>query len=136
AVAQGLNPKATDAEIDILCPSQNSPLPSPAEAVAVHTYQTINHGVEPQANALGVNNTCGACHNVGGMTGGPARMDLKGQLGYRVRTTINWTANASGTSTCDPSCHGSNSASFTSLHSRSQHVSAGCNACHDQITGR
>jgi hypothetical protein len=112
-------------------------VPSGAQVVPVHTYQTINHGVEPQANALGANNTCGACHSVGGMTGGPARMDLKGQLGYAVSTTIGWTANATtATSTCSNSCHSSKSASFTSLHSRSQHVNAGCRACHSQITGR
>jgi hypothetical protein len=57
-------------------------------------------------------------------------------MGYRVRSTIGWTVNSTGTSTCCNSCHSSKSASFTSFHERSQQVSRGCNACHDQITGR
>ena len=104
--------------------------------VPVHTYQSINHGVETANNALGANGQCGNCHNVNGQSGGPARLDLKGELGYRVSSNINWSVNSSGTSTCSPSCHGRASASFTSLHSRSQHVSRGCRSCHDQITGR
>jgi hypothetical protein len=128
-MGMGLNP-------DTCGTAQNAPLPSGAQVVPVHSYPTVNHGVDISTKALGVGNACGNCHSVNGLTGGPARMDLKGQLGYRVSTAIRWTVNATGTSTCSPSCHGSKSASFTSLHSRSQHVSAGCRACHDQITGR
>ena len=124
---------------DAACPDpQDQRAPAGTEVVAVHTYQTLNHGVEPQANSLGVNSTCGTCHSVNGMTGGPARMDLKGQLGYRVRTNIGWTVNTSGTSSCANSCHeGKNeSGNFTNVHERSEHVQRGCNSCHDQITGR
>jgi hypothetical protein len=42
-------------------------------------YQSINHGVEPKANAL----QCSACH-AGFTTGGPKRMDLK-TLGYGLK---------------------------------------------------
>jgi PKD repeat protein len=104
--------------------------------VPVHTFQTINHGVEQQGNALGVGNQCGDCHDVGGLSGGPARLDLKGELGYSVDSSLNWSSNSNGTSSCNPACHGSESQSFTGLHSRSQHVSRGCRACHDQISGR
>ncbi|MCU0833834.1 MAG: PKD domain-containing protein [Chromatiaceae bacterium] len=47
--------------------------------VPVHTFQTINHGVEPEDNAL----KCGACH--ASKSGGPVRLDLKGTLGYELR---------------------------------------------------
>jgi hypothetical protein len=43
--------------------------------VDVHTYQTINHGVEPAGAAL----TCDSCH------GPEARMDLQGELGYGLK---------------------------------------------------
>jgi hypothetical protein len=115
---------------------QDTEAPVGSDVVAVHTYQTLNHGVEPQANSLGVNSACGTCHSVNGMSGGPARMDLKGQLGYAVSSSIGWTVNTSGTSTCSNSCHGSKSASFVSFHERSQHIQRGCSSCHSQITGR
>ena len=73
------------------------------------------------------------------MSGGPARLDLKGELGYSVSSSLNWSANSSGTSTCSPSCHegdGRESQNFTGLHSRSEHVSRGCKGCHNQITTR
>lgn len=47
--------------------------------VPVHTYQTINHGVEPSDNALG----CGQCHDSLGP--GTPRMDLQGQMGYALK---------------------------------------------------
>ena len=47
--------------------------------VPVHTYQTINHGVEPSDNAL----RCGQCHDSLGV--GAPRMDLQGQLGYALK---------------------------------------------------
>jgi hypothetical protein len=50
--------------------------------VDVHTYQTINHGVEPKENAL----DCGECH-VQFSGGNPVRMDLKGQLGYELKVS-------------------------------------------------
>lgn len=43
--------------------------------VEIHTYQTINHGVEEEDNAL----SCNDCHSSG------SRMDLKGKLGYELR---------------------------------------------------
>jgi hypothetical protein len=49
------------------------------ELVPVHTYQTINHGVEDHDSAL----RCGACH--ASFEGGPVRMDLQGDLGYELK---------------------------------------------------
>ena len=113
--------------------------PAGTEVVAVHTYQTLNHGVEPQANSLGANNTCGTCHDVAispFTTGKPLRMFLERDMGYAVtRTGISAPA-ANGTVTCNVSCHGQQTGNFTNIHSRSNHRNAGCNACHSQITGR
>lgn len=47
--------------------------------VPVHTFQTINHGVEPSDNAL----DCGQCHDSLGQ--GTPRMDLQGKLGYELK---------------------------------------------------
>lgn len=47
--------------------------------VRVHTFQTINHGVQDHENAL----RCGSCHE--GYSGGPVRMDLQGELGYALK---------------------------------------------------
>ena len=55
-------------------------MPPNITVVPVHTYQTINHGVEREENAL----ACGACHSQ--LSGGPVRMDLRGELGYELRT--------------------------------------------------
>lgn len=51
--------------------------------VPVHTFQTINHGVEPADNAL----TCAACHadTGGGDDRATPRMDLSGELGYGLK---------------------------------------------------
>jgi len=49
------------------------------EQVPVHTFQTINHGVEDHDYAL----KCGACHP--SLSGGPVRMDLQSDLGYAVK---------------------------------------------------
>jgi hypothetical protein len=49
------------------------------QLVDVHTYQTLNHGVEDHDTAL----ACGQCHP--GLSGGPARMDLDGALGYALK---------------------------------------------------
>lgn len=50
--------------------------------VPVHTFQTINHGVEPEDNAL----ECGACHADGGDDErATPRMDLTGDLGYGLK---------------------------------------------------
>jgi len=118
---------------------QNTGVPSGAQVVPVHTYQTINHGVEPRANALGANNTCGTCHDVaisGFTTGKPLRMFLERDMGYAV-TRSGITVGANGTVTCSNiGCHGGETGNFTNIHSRSNHRNAGCNACHGQITGR
>ncbi len=132
AIGMGLN-------ADTACAgAQNTGVPAGARAVPVHTYQTLNHGVEPQSGALGANNACGSCHNVIGMTGGPARMDLKGQMGYALRTGIGIPAapSSSGNWTCTVSCHGSESGNFASIHARSEHRQRGCSSCHALITGR
>ncbi|MGB5735283.1 MAG: hypothetical protein WBM40_12670, partial [Thiohalocapsa sp.] len=55
----------------------------PYQIVGVHTYQSINHGVEPADEAL----ACGACHS--SLSGGPVRMDLKGELGYELKGPAN-----------------------------------------------
>ena len=105
-------------------------MPSGTEAVAVHTFQTINHGVEPKANALGANNACGTCHDVAAFTTGkPLRMHLERDMGYAV-TRAGITAGTNGSYTCSVSCHGSETGNFTNIHSRSQHRNAGCTACH------
>ena len=50
----------------------------------VHTYQTLNHGVEPSDNALG----CGSCH-ASLSRSGTVRMDLQGDLGYGLKDNEN-----------------------------------------------
>jgi hypothetical protein len=58
----------------------NSNLLGDYRMVDIHTFQTINHGVEPEDNAL----DCGQCH--GDLSEGPAPiMDLQGQLGYQLK---------------------------------------------------
>ncbi len=50
-------------------------MPPNTTAVAVHTFQSINHGVEDDDNAL----QCSDCHE------STARMDLPGELGYALK---------------------------------------------------
>lgn len=84
--------------------------------VAVHTYQTINHTVEPTYNAL----ECGQCHNV--YTGGPVRMDLV-SLGYVLKGSTSFVCTQ---------CHSSKELKpFDTLHNK--HVSEkkyDCSWCH------
>ena len=102
------------------------------ETVNTMEFQTINHGVEPKANAL----KCGACHSaLASSGGGPVRVDLK-KLGYGLRTgTSIITAGRvldGTTNTVCRQCHGSESSGFTSVHSR--HVGEkryDCSACHN-----
>ena len=86
--------------------------------VDVHTFQTINHGVEPKANAL----ACGKCHAYYA-AGQPVRMDLQGKLGYAPK--------GPATTICRQ-CHGSESyGNFSTIHSR--HVDSkgyDCVWCH------
>jgi hypothetical protein len=76
AVAVGLG-----ADPDAECPGglPGTELPQGIEVVAVHTFQTINHGVEPKGRAL----ACGACH--AGEAGGSVQLRLQEQLGYGPR---------------------------------------------------
>jgi hypothetical protein len=88
------------------------------EEVPVHTYQTINHGVEDEDNAL----ACGACH--ASLSGGPVRMDLQGALGYELKGPQ---------SVVCFQCHGSEeSKPFKSIHDK--HVKDeqfDCSWCHN-----
>ncbi len=58
---------------------QNSGMLGQWELVDVHTFQTVNHGVENEEQAL----DCGSCH--ASLGGGPVRMDLQGELGYELK---------------------------------------------------
>jgi len=87
--------------------------------VNTHTYQTLNHGVEPKSNAL----ACGKCHAA--LSGGPTVMNLKTDLGYAVKAPL--------TTICTQ-CHGmeNEGQGFSSVHSR--HVASkkyDCSWCHN-----
>ncbi len=87
------------------------------EVVAVHTFQSVNHGVEVASKAL----QCGACHS--GLSGGPARMNLKADLGYQLKGPTDQVCTQ---------CHGNKgSMSFTKIHDK--HVKdkrRDCSTCH------
>ena len=51
--------------------------------VDVHTYQTINHGVEDDDNAL----RCRDCHSAYNNNRPPDRIDLQGELGYELKAS-------------------------------------------------
>ena len=129
SVAKGLG--KADNQLDTLCPDQHSPIPTEAVAVPVHTYQTLNHGVERQANALGAANQCNHCHTGNGNAANPKRMQLSGAggLGYDLREP------ATNTGLCN-NCHGTESwPGFTSGHSEHRNRTANgrpvtCNSCH------
>ena len=130
AVGLGRNPA-------IDCPSglPGTELPPGIQVVPVHTFQTINHGVEPKGKAVG----CGGCH--AGTSGGPRRLDLVGDFGYGLRQGGSLVAGAKqqGALNGNPDricgqCHESSSArrDFTSVHE--VHVARArrdCAACHD-----
>ncbi|CAD5373212.1 Cytochrome c [Rubrivivax sp. A210] len=107
----------------------NTAAPAGAEVVPVHTFQTINHGVEVAANALGAANQCGACHTDRGapMAGSPARMQLVGAggLGYDLREP------ATSTGLCN-NCHsGETNNGLVGIHERHRNRSnVSCNSCH------
>jgi hypothetical protein len=85
--------------------------------VTVHEYQTINHGVAPSTSAL----ACGKCHS--SLAGGPTVMSLQGSLGYGPSKPMSDLCN---------DCHGSETASFSSIHSI--HVTNrryDCSYCHN-----
>jgi hypothetical protein len=86
--------------------------------VDVHTYQTINHGVESHDGAL----LCGECHAYYS-EGAPTRMDLQGELGYAPKGTYNQIC---------LQCHGNEgNLNFQEVHSK--HVDSrhrDCAWCH------
>ena len=87
----------------------------------VHTYQTINHGVEDDSSAL----KCGSCHAELSQTSGiPLRMNLVSDLGYALK--------GSKEEVCTQ-CHKAKRAEgFKSTHKK--HVSDkkyDCSVCHD-----
>lgn len=93
------------------------------EVAQVHTFQTINHGVEGSDAAL----DCGSCHD--SLSGGPLRMDLQQDLGYELKSQ---TDTYQGLPVCTQ-CHGSeDSLSFSRVHT--EHVIAeniACQTCHN-----
>jgi hypothetical protein len=104
------------------------------EVVAVHTYQTINHGVETANNAL----DCGACH--GDLSGGPLRVDLQKDLGYGLRVgqsavTDTRTQTLDGTfNTICTQCHGNETSKrgFSEVHHlHVREKRRDCAACHN-----
>jgi PKD repeat protein len=112
----------------------------PYEVVQVHTYQTINHGVEPAGNALGAGGTCGSCHDVpmSEFSGGkPLRMNLERDMGYEVTRAGIGNTQSNGDVSCNLSCHGkdheSKEANFLEIHRRKDHrpeEGAECTECH------
>ncbi len=89
------------------------------DVVPVHTYQTINHGVEVADHAL----ECGDCHDDREYDGGPARMDLQVNFGYELKGTR---------SVVCTQCHGfESSEGFKETHE--EHVADegyDCSLCH------
>jgi hypothetical protein len=84
----------------------------------IHTFQTINHGVEDASAAL----ECGSCH--ASLEGGPLRMDLVNDLGYGLK--------GSEAEVCTQCHENIASMSFVGVHSK--HVSdeaIDCSTCHD-----
>jgi hypothetical protein len=108
----------------------------PYAVVPIHTFQTINHGVETPASAL----ACGDCHQP---LNANARLDLQADYGYGLRTSVSAVngSRISGTLNGDldlicRQCHGNetstNERSFTQVHNR--HVvrlSRDCASCHN-----
>lgn len=95
-----------------------SGLEGPTTIVPVVEYQTINHGVESATSAL----QCGACHS-SYVAGGPARMNLKADLGYSLKAPV--------AQLCSQ-CHQSETAGFFYVHDK--HVrdkGYDCSSCHN-----
>ena len=102
-------------------------MPPGTAAVAVHTFQTINHGVEPEDNAL----DCGDCHG-SFRSDRPVRMNLRGELGYRVKG--NYDSLGAYSDTCT-ACHSAKPEKegnyFAFIHD--EHVAdegKDCSVCH------
>ncbi|MCG7921395.1 MAG: PKD domain-containing protein [Candidatus Thiodiazotropha lotti] len=84
----------------------------------VHTFQTLNHGVEDSSAAL----ECGACH--ASLSGGPLRMDLANDLGYGMK--------GNEAEVCTQCHENKGSMSFTKVHEK--HVKdkgIDCSTCHE-----
>ena len=117
AVAVGLGLEDVNVDPSTVCGGLPGDLEMPqgtnTSVVAVHTFQTINHGVETIGSAL----DCNSCHE------STARMDLQGDLGYALK--------GPESQVCTQ-CHGSeNSMSFNGVHDR--HVrreGKDCSVCH------
>ena len=138
AVAVGLGENPDDPLVCATGKPGSTEMPLGATTVPVFTYQTINHGVEPDSNALGGDTTgCGSCH--GGLSGGPTRLDMKG-LGYGLRTlpsvvigTRTATLNGNLNTICTQ-CHENETEDrdFAGVHSRHvQSEGKECSACHN-----
>lgn len=116
AVAVGLGLDEVNAPESSVCKGIPGDLEMPPNttAVAVHTYQTINHGVEEENNAL----ECNDCH------GSTVRMDLQGELGYGLK--------GPESEVCTQ-CHGvEESIDFDKVHDK--HVrdeGKDCSVCHN-----
>ena len=116
AVAVGLGLDEVNAPESSVCSGIPGDLEMPPNttAVAVHTYQTINHGVEEENNAL----ECNDCH------GSTVRMDLQGELGYGLK--------GPESEVCTQ-CHGvEESIDFDKVHDK--HVrdeGKDCSVCHN-----
>jgi PKD repeat protein len=115
AVAVGLGLDEVNAPTSSVCNGLpgDTEMPPNTTSVAVHTFQTINHGVEVANDAL----QCGDCHE------STARMDLQGDLGYALK--------GPESQVCTQ-CHGSEDPmSFSGVHDR--HVrreGKDCSVCH------
>ena len=101
-----------------LAQTEGMAVDDPYEIVGVHTYQSINHGVEPEDDAL----ACGSCH--GSLSGGPVRMNLQGELGYELK--------GPRSQVCTQCHDNEGSMSFSKLHDK--HVRderKDCSTCHN-----
>jgi hypothetical protein len=87
--------------------------------VPVHTFQTINHGVEDDDAAL----KCGACHDDEEFGTQTPRMDLVGDLGYQIKGSVNQVCSQ---------CHSlEDSEGFIDLHQEHvQEEGKDCSWCH------
>lgn len=98
--------------------SMGYPAGEPVEWIATDTYQLLNHGVEPAANAL----ACDACHSGASGLSTSTRMPFA-ELGYHDfrNSSLNLCA----------LCHALKSANRIDMHNKHVRTEGyGCNACH------
>ena len=115
AVAVGLGLEEVNAKSSSFCSGLpgSTEMPPGTTAVPVHTYQSINHGVEVADNAL----QCNDCHGVN------ARMNLQTDLGYKLK--------GPRSKVCTQCHEDEGSMNFTQVHN--QHVvreGRDCSVCH------